>query len=136
MILELQDDHRAYIQRVFSDTKTAETIWTTPLARYMDKTHVPLDVTAGQFLDKQRRMWCELNRRIAMIPPRGSRCAGMAHVMLCCHLADTCSIHDATAMRIVNSCYEWQSLEGATRRPPISSHTSFRVIKQRMTPCE
>ena len=34
------------------------------------------------------------------------------HVMLCCHLADTCSIHDATAMRIVNSCYEWQSLKG------------------------
>jgi len=134
MKLQLLDSHRAYLKRVMSDTETATIIWTTPLHHYIENNHVPLDVTAGQFIKIQRRLWCELNRRISIIPPKGNRCAGMAQVMLVCHLAETCSIHDATALRIVNSCYEWQQLEGTALKPPVSTSSSFRVIKQRMLP--
>ena len=54
----------------FSD-RVDISVYVTTYEMSMKDLHVPLDVTAGQFLDKQRRLWCELNRRIAMIPPRG-----------------------------------------------------------------
>lgn len=134
MQLTLLPDHEAYIKRVMSDSITAKMIWTAPLDSYLEADHVPLDVTAGQFMKSQRRLWCELNRRIALIPPKGNRSAGMAQVMLVCNLAQVCYIHDATALRIVNSCYEWQSIDGIARKPPVASSSSFRVIKQRMLP--
>lgn len=132
MNMTLLDGHRKYIQRTYHWPHNTERVWLEPLEGYVDG-HVDWDCNFGQFEQQQRKLLLEVIRRVAMIPPRGNRTAGLAMVMLCCHLAKACRISDAAAFRIVTSIYEWQSQGGAATKPPIGNLNAFRVTKTRLT---
>lgn len=136
MKLTLSDAHDNYLKRHYAQPEVARHIWRQSLTYSLTENHVPFDCTPQQFIQLQRKAYCELLRRIAMIPSKGSRGAGKAQVMLTCHLAKVCCIPEQVAHRIVCSCYEHQFQDVPTKNPPIQDPTSFRVVKMRMTPAE
>lgn len=129
MNLHITDDLHRYFTRTHSKPEVARQIWTRPLIEYSSGAHVPMDGTVGDFKHLEYRLFLELCRRIALIPPRGTRGAGKAFVHLACNLAATVHIPDQYAMRVL--AFAYYSLD---KNPPIMDPTSFRVVKNRITP--
>jgi hypothetical protein len=129
--MTLLPQHERYIKRAFFSNRHSTKLWTESLEQYVTG-HVPYDCNAGTFKSLENDLFKQLVYRVCLIPPRGNNTSGMAMVMLCCHLAEICSIQDAAAFRIVCSVYDWQSQGRPLLQPPVNSLNSFRVIKNRL----
>ena len=129
MSINVTDGLRKYFERTQSQPEVAIQIWRRSLAEWNNGNHVPMDATVREVLELQRPIFLEVMRRTSLIPPRGSRSAGRAYVQLALHLADVLTIPDQLAHRVLQFCYEHNG-----QKPPINDATSFRVVKQRITP--
>jgi len=120
-----------YWQRDFIEYKERRNLWLQSLDDLIaaDQRYELGKVRTDQELYRiNAKLWNLIFTKIAIIPPRGNRCAGLALVHLVVQVASALKIKDPIAYDIIEDMYQTQG-----RRIPVQRGTSFRVVKSRLT---
>lgn len=130
--IQIQDaELLAHFDAVYIHSRNQRHTWAEPLANHVVNGGElsPWDVLTWQHLQEhQRPVALRLMSKVALIPDATNRLAGRAFVIVATDLARALDIPEKFAWEIVRDV-----LEEYNRRPPITTHGSFRVAKTRLT---
>jgi hypothetical protein len=121
----------AHFDAVYIHSRNQRHTWADPLHNYVerDSTVRPWDVLTWDDLKQhQRAVALRLMSKVALIPDATNRLAGRAFVIIATGLASALDIPEKYAWEIVRDV-----LEEYNRKPPITTHGSFRVAKTRLS---